>query len=173
MICFALLLAFGALFLSDPEAPHIKAAEVSYEQGKQAENEKQFEVAADCFRKAIEVEPTFLEAREALIATYLDSGQELNGAAAMTEFLEIEPGAVKYRILLGQILLKEKQPEKALAQFSLVLERDPHNADGLLGFAAAASEAGIKERASAAMERGRKLYPADKRFKNVSVEPAK
>jgi tetratricopeptide (TPR) repeat protein len=166
MTCFAVSFLFAALLADQSGAPHIKAASAAYEEGKQAEAAKQFERAADCFRKAIEIEPTFLDARESLIASYLDSGRRLDGAAAITQLLEIQPSAFKYRIVLGQILLEQKQPEKALAQFSLVLKQDPNNGDGLLGFAAAASQVGMKERASIALQRGRNLYPRDQRFKN-------
>lgn len=166
MSCFALLIFIAGLFFNQPDVPHIKSAQAAYEGGKQALGDKQFGRAADCFRKAIEIEPTFLDAREGLITTYLDSGQSLEAAAAITQFLEIEPGELKYRVVLGRILLDQKEPQKALAQFSIVLKRDPDNADGLLGFAAAATAAGMKERASAAIERGRKRYPTDERFKS-------
>jgi tetratricopeptide (TPR) repeat protein len=168
MSCLALLILFGGLFLGQPDIPHIKSAQAAYDEGKKAQSDRQFGRAADCFRKAIEIEPTFLNAREALITTYLDSGEALDAAEAITQFLEIEPDALKYRLLLGQILLQEKQPQKALAQFSIVLKRDPDNADGLLGFATAATAVGMKERATTAIEHGKKRYPADERFKNLA-----
>jgi tetratricopeptide (TPR) repeat protein len=158
--------AFAALALDQPGVPHIRAAEVAYEAGKQAQIERQWQRAAEAFRKATEIEPTFLEARENLIAVYLDLGQRLDAAAAITQLLEIEPAAQKYRLLLGQILLEQKQPERALAQFSLLLKRDPYNADGLLGFATAARQVGMNDRADEAMERGKQHYPGDDRFKS-------
>lgn len=154
------------LLLNQAAVPHIKAAASAYEEGKKAQNEKQFQRSADKFRKAVEIEPTFVDAYEGLISVLLESGRRLDAAAAMTQFLEIQPEAVKYRIMLGQILLEQKQPEKALAQFSLALTRDPYNADGLLGFATAARQMGMKDRADEAMERGRKQYPQDPRFKS-------
>lgn len=98
---------------------------------------------------------------------YLDSGRRLDGAAAITQFIEMQPDAIQYGVILGQILIEQKQPEKALAQFSLVLKRDPYNADGLLGFASAATQMGMRDRATEAIERGRKRYPQDERFKNA------
>lgn len=166
MILACLLCVLTALALDRPGVPHIQAAEAAYEAGKHAQLAKQWQSAAECFQKAIEIEPTFLEARKNLIVVYLDSGQRLDAAAAITQFLEIEPGVQKYRLLLGQILLEQKQPERALAQFSLVLKREPYNADGLLGFAAAARQVGMKDRADAAMQRGRQHYPGDDRFKS-------
>jgi tetratricopeptide (TPR) repeat protein len=173
VIFLSVLLVFTALAVDQPRAPHIKAAEEAYEAGKQAQIEKQWERAAESFQKAIEIEPTFLEPRETLIAVYIDSGRRLDAAAAVTQLLEIEPDAQKYRLLLGQILLDQKQPEKALAQFSLLLKREPYNADGLLGFAAAARQVGMKDRADAALERGRQHYPGDDRFKGppASAQP--
>jgi tetratricopeptide (TPR) repeat protein len=165
VISLSLLCALTALALDQPGVPHIRTAEAAYEAGKRAQLEKRWQPAAECFQKAIEIEPTFLEARESLIGVYLDSGQRLAAAAAITQLLEIEPGEQKYRLLLGQILLEQKQPERALAQFSLVLKREPYNADGLLGFAAAARQIGMKDRADAAMQRGRQHYPGDDRFK--------
>jgi Flp pilus assembly protein TadD len=166
MIVSSLLLVLAAFAFDQPGEPHIRAAEAAYEAGKQAQIEKQLQHAAKSFLKAIEIEPTFLEARENLIAVYLESGRPLDAAAAITQLLEIESDARKYRLLLGQILLEQKQPQKALAQFSLVLKREPYNADGLLGFAAAARQVGMKDRADAALESGRQHYPGDDRFKN-------
>jgi len=166
VISLSLLCVLTALALDQSGVPHIRAAEAAYEAGKHAQLEKQWQAAAEYFQKAVEIEPTFLDARKNLIAVYLDSGRRLDAAAAITQFLEIEPGALKYRLLLGQILLEQQQPERALAQFSLVLKREPYNADGLLGFAAAARQAGMKDRADAAMRRGRQHYPGDDRFKS-------
>jgi tetratricopeptide (TPR) repeat protein len=163
----AFFFALAALCLSQGGTPHIKAAQDAYEAGKAAQLAKQFQRAADCFRKAIEIEPTFLDAHEALIAAYLDSGRRLDAAASITRFLEMQPSVVHYRVLLGQVLLEQKQAERALAQFSLVLKRDPYNPDGLLGFASAARQMGMGDRVAEAIERGRKRYPHDERFKGV------
>jgi tetratricopeptide (TPR) repeat protein len=158
------LFALAATLRSEASEPHIEAARAAYEEGKTAQLDKQFQRAADAFRQAIEIEPTFLDAYKALIATYLDSGRRLDAAASMTQFLELQPDAVRYRVLLGQILLDRKQPEKALAQFSIALKKEPYNPEGLLGFTAAARQMGMKDRAAEAMDRGRKRYPNDIRF---------
>jgi tetratricopeptide (TPR) repeat protein len=126
--------------------------------------DKQPQKAAELFRSAIEIEPTFREAHESLIQTYLDSGNSLKAAESITRFLEIWPEAGRFRLVLGRILLESQQPERALAQFSIVLNGDPGNAEALLGFAAAAKRAGMENRAREALERGRKLFPSDERF---------
>jgi tetratricopeptide (TPR) repeat protein len=162
----SLFLGVAIALLGQTPVPHIKAAQAAYAEGKEAQMSKQIERAIQLFEQAIDIEPTFLDAREALIATYLDSGQELSGAAAITAFLEIKPDAFLYRVRLGQILLRQKQPERALAQFSLVLKQEPNSADALWGFASAARLLGMENRAKAAIENGRKRFPGDERFKD-------
>jgi len=165
---FLILLCFlGAVSPGQTETSHIKAAQAAYDAGRRAQHDKQFPRASDLFRKAIEIEPTFVHAHEELISTYLESGRRLDAAAAITGLLEIRPELVPYRVLLGQILLEQKQAARALAQFSEILRKEPFNADGLLGFAAAAKQMEMQDRATEAIERGRKRYPHDERFRDA------
>ena len=165
-LVFALVLAYHSNGVT--AEPHIKAAATAYQEAKAAAAEKHFTAAVESFRKAVEIEPTFEAAHEGLIKAHLDSGQQLEAAAAITKFLEIEPNVAHYRLTLGHILLELKQSERALAQFSFVLKSDPFNPDALLGFANAASQAGLTDRAAEALERGRTHYPKDNRFKKPS-----
>jgi tetratricopeptide (TPR) repeat protein len=165
---FLILLCFSAAISpGQTETSHIKAAQAAYDAGRTAQHDKQFQRASDLFRKAIEIEPTFVHAHEALISTCLESGRRLDAAAAITQFLEIRPDLIQYRVSLGQILLEQKQAARALAQFSEILRKEPFNADGLLGFAAAATQMEMQDRATEAIERGRKRYPHDERFRAV------
>ena len=169
MKAFLLLLAIGTLGFCAPETMHVKPALSAYEAAQSAIRQNQTADAIALLRKAIEIEPTFLEARETLADQFLKSGRSSEAGAAMTQLLEIEPGATHYRVLLGQLLLNEKQVERALAQFSLALKHEPENADALLGFASAAKQAGMKDRAAQALQRGQKRYPLDDRFKAAST----
>ncbi len=170
---FLVLVTVASLCAAEDVKPHIKAALACYEAGKAAAHSKQIPQAVDSFRCAIEIEPTFLDAYEHLINVYLDAGQRVDAAACITQFLEIQPAAIKYRITLGTILLEQKQAERAFAQFALVLQKDPYNADGLFGFATAARLAGREDRAAAAVALGRKHYPLDERFKSLASSPTK
>jgi tetratricopeptide (TPR) repeat protein len=165
-----LLLAFGPMCFGDESTFHIKAAANAYEQGKEALRAKQSEKAIDLLHEAIRIEPTFKEAFEGLAGAYLDAGHQLEAAAVLTQLIEFAPEATDDRLILGQILLKAQQPQRALAQFSLVLNRDQFNAEALLGFASAARQTGLSGRASEAMERGRRRYPSDARFKTSTTE---
>ncbi len=162
------LTSLAGLLFGQSGTQHIKSATTSYEAGENFAKEKKYEQATEQFRKAIEIEPTYEDAFEGLVAACLSAGRRPDAAAAMTELLEIEPGLVRYRLLLGQILLEQNQPERALAQYSLVLKGKPLDADGLLGFAAAAKRLGMNDRAAEALERGRKQYPQDKRFEQTA-----
>ena len=163
-LLFGSALLAADLLAGDPGSLHIKSALASYQAGTAAAHDSHFEAAIDQFHRAIEIEPTFQEAFEGLIAADLSSGQRSDAAAAATQLLEIEPELIKYRLLLGQILSEQNQPQRALAQFSFVLKTSPFNADALLGFASAAKRLGMDERAADAMKKGRKQYPFDERF---------
>jgi tetratricopeptide (TPR) repeat protein len=160
-----LILLLATRFLQGTtDAPHIQAAVEALQEGRAAQTKKQFDSAVSYFQKAIEIEPTFLEARKDLVRVDLDAGRRLDAAKALTQLLEIAPDDVRDRVLLGQILLEQQQWGRALAQFSAVLNFEPNDADALLGFAAAASRLGMTDRAKDALERGRKKYPTDQRF---------
>jgi tetratricopeptide (TPR) repeat protein len=161
-----LILALRGFLWAETGPPHIKAALAAFQAGVAAQRDQASEKAIGFFLNAIEIEPTFLDPRYALIETYQKAGRRVEAAAAITQLLEIEPSASHYRLILAQILLDEKQPDRALAQFSYFLKSDPYNADGLLGFASAARQAGMEDRASEAIELGKKRYPQDERFKN-------
>jgi tetratricopeptide (TPR) repeat protein len=160
-----IVFALPALLFAQPDSLHIKSAVDAYHAGEAAVHTKQYQEAIDHFKHAIEIEPTFRDAFDGLISAYLGSGRRSDAAAAMTQLLEIEPNISRYRLLLGQILLEQHQAERALAQFSFALKIDPLNADALLGFAAAARQAGMADRAAEAIQRGRQRYPGDDRFK--------
>lgn len=160
----SIVLMSVAIAIAFADEVHIKAAVAAYQAGATAVRQHEFQSAVADFEKAIEIEPTFLEPRRSLIKAYLDSGQRLQAGTCITQLLEIEPGDVPDRLILAQILLEEKQSQRALAQFSLVLQDEPFNADALYGFASTAKVLGMDARAQDALRRGRKHYPDDKRF---------
>lgn len=163
-VLLVVLLLAMALLGADRSEPHIQAAANAFHAGKAEAAEGKLDAAITSFQNAIDIEPTFTEARKALIQANIDAGHKLDAARALSQLLEIEPGDFNDRILLGQLLLDQQQPERALAQFSEALKLVPKNADALLGFAQAAAKAGMEDRAREALDRGRKLYPSDRRF---------
>jgi tetratricopeptide (TPR) repeat protein len=152
------------LLYADTIVPHIHAAVEAFQAGKVAQKSGKLDSAAGLFQRAIDIEPTFMDARKAIIQVNLDGGHKMEGAKALTQLLEIEPDDAKSRILLGTLLLELKETDRALAQFSAALKLAPADAGALLGFAQAASQLGMEDRAKEAFDRGRKLYPSDQRF---------
>ena len=158
-------LAVGLALTAGSAEPHIKAAMQAYREGTAAAKRREYTPAIVSFREAIRIEPTFLDAFHGIIQSCLSAGQQTQAAAAITQLLEIEPDRVKDRILLGQLLLEGKEPQRALAQFSYALNLQPENADALLGFAVAARQAGMQGRSDEAMQKGRLEHPQDARFR--------
>ena len=168
------LFALAVLVQANAQTPHIKAALDAYRKGLVEQRQKQFDSAIKLFKQAIEIEPTFTEVREALIQANLSAGRKMEAAAAMTQLLEIAPGDIPDRLSLAQILQQQHQEERALAQFSAVLNLAPYNPDALLGFASVAQQLGMADRAAEALERGRKHFPQDARFKiTIGTTPQK
>lgn len=165
-VLLVLLLSSMAVLLTQADEVHIKAAVVAYRAGTAALEQHDFRSAIAAFQKAIEIEPTYLDSRKSLVRAYLNSGERVQAAKAITELLEIDPDNVPDRLVLAQILAQEKQPQRALAQFSLVLQKDPFNAEALLGFASSAKLLGMNDRAQDALQLGRKRYPMDSRFQS-------
>jgi tetratricopeptide (TPR) repeat protein len=154
----------GIAWADATTAFHILAAANACEQGKAELRSMHFQTAIEDFRRAIKIEPTYLEAFEGLIDALLKTQDREQAAAALTQLLEIEPDRSKDRITLGQLLLQEQQAQRALAQFAYVLHLEPTNADALFGFATAAKGAGMPDRAAEALAKGRREHPQDPRF---------
>ena len=143
---------------------HIRAALEAYQSAETAAKQDRHQEAIELFSRTLQIEPTYLEAYDGLIGQEIVLGRRADAAVVLTKALEIEPSAIRYRLRLGQILLEQKETERALAQFSLALETDSSNADALAGFAAAATRLGMTDRAADAKAEGRKKHPADARF---------
>ncbi len=156
---------------SEQKIVHIQAAAAEYQAGRKAIVEGNWAQATQLFQKAIEIEPTFREAYEALIEADLKTEHRLEAGAALTRLLQIEPKLISQRLQLAHILQEQNQHERALAQYAIVLKQAPANADALAGFAAMAQQLGMAERAQEALAQGRKLYPADRRFQSTNSKP--
>lgn len=152
------------LLASTLAAPHIKAAAAEYRTAAAALKQENYNPAIEHFHKAIEIEPTYLDAYEGLIAAYELAKKPTEMARTITQLLQIEPDSLLYRLKLAAYLESAGDKQRALAQYSLALKSDPKSADALAGFIEAAKNAGMADRATSAKARGRRLYPADKRF---------
>jgi tetratricopeptide (TPR) repeat protein len=158
------VIAAVLLLASTLAAPHIQSALAEYRLGTASLKQGSYSPAAAHFRKAIEIEPTYIGAYEGLIATYERANKPTEMARTITELLQIEPDSLPYRLKLAAYLESAGDAQRALAQYSLALRTDPNNADALAGFMRAAKNSGMTDRAAKAKARGHRLYPNDERF---------
>jgi tetratricopeptide (TPR) repeat protein len=147
---------------------HIKAAITAFHNGQAARN-KDGPQAEKSFLRAIDIEPTYAEAYHALADLYLDTGRTVEAGAILTRYLQIDPGSLTDRLRLAKLLLDQRQPARAAAQFVLALKIDSRSADALYGFGIAADRSGWPDRALAAASRGVKEFPGDARFPELVI----
>jgi tetratricopeptide (TPR) repeat protein len=158
------VIAILLLLASSTVAPHIQAAATEYRTAAAAFKEGNYAPAIEHFHKAIDIEPTYIDAYEGLIASYERAKNDAEVARTITQLLQIKPDSLPYRLKLAAYLESTNDKQRALAQYSLALETDPDNADALAGFVEAAKNAGMQGRAATTKARGHRLYPEDKRF---------
>jgi predicted Zn-dependent protease len=114
--------------------------------------------------RAIDIEPTYVEAFRGLIEVYRAAGRSTECAQMLTRLLQIEPNSAADRVALAALLMERREWMRALAQYTAAVRIDPRNADALYGFARAAEESGMADRAADAAALGRTRFPDDKRF---------
>jgi tetratricopeptide (TPR) repeat protein len=145
-------------------APHIQTAAAEYRLGAAALKQESYSPAIEHFRKAIDIEPTYIDAYDGLITAYERAKNPTEMARTITQLLQIQPNSLSYRLKLAAYLESAGDAQRALAQYSLALQIDTKNADALAGFVEAAQKAGMHDRAANAKARGHRLFPTDKRF---------
>ncbi len=161
-----LIVLYVALFsAAEQPAPHVKAAEAAYKKGEASRSLLNWSSAEASYLRAIDIEPTYIEAYRGLIAVYRATSRTAECAQILTRLLQIQPDSVGDRLVLGGILMDGREWMRALAQFTEAVRLDPQNADALYWFARAAEESGMTDRAREAAELGRKRFPQDKRFR--------
>ena len=160
----ALLICSATVHAASTNHNHIAAAERSFHEGIVAAATGKIDQAFAAFRSAVEIEPTYLEALNQWARTALAVNRTDEAGRVLTQLLQIDPQSDEHRILLGNLLLKQGQTSRALAQFSIALSQHPESADALYGFATAAQSMGMQEKASAALARGRREHAEDPRF---------
>jgi len=163
-----LLLAFWASWsLAADQAPvHIKAAELAFRQAEAGCAARDWNSAEKQYLRAIDIEPTLMEAYRGLVELYMATNRPTEAGAMLTRILQIEPSSPKDRVLLGNLLLQAGQPMRALAQFGTAMQVSA-DGDSLYGFAQAAEASGMRDKAMETATRGAKEFPKDLRFKRI------
>lgn len=149
---------------------HIQSAENAYKSGMSAAAKGEAQDAERSFLKAIDIEPTYMDAYRAMVSLYTHLDRARDASAMLARILQIEPESFAERIQLGNLLLEARQWSRALAQFSYALQRSPRNPAALYGFALTAFKNDLTPQALEAATRGAALFPGDRRFAQLLKE---
>ena len=154
--------------------PHIKAAVEAFRAGHAAVGAQDWQRAEKSYLRAIDIEPTFVEAYRALEELYSRTSRPMDLGAVLARLLQIEPDALPERLRLARLLIENNEWNRALAQLSLAMKIDPHDAETLYWFGFAAIRADMADRASEVLARGAAEFPEDRRFGELlrQIKPA-
>jgi len=95
------------------------------QQGLIAVQAGEFAAAATVFGRAIEADPTNLEARKHLALAHVDAGQFEEAEAAYEELLALHPGEAPAHFEFGQLLANRGEPAEAIRHLTRATELAP------------------------------------------------
>ena len=134
-----------------------------------ANNRAGLEESISYFEAAIERDPTFSPAYVGLAQAYSELGTPFIGAAAdatrpkvmdaLRKALELDPNLAEAHVLLGNLLLVQRQWAEAETEFSRALELSPNDAEAHSGLASWFLCNGRTDEALAWVRRARELDP--------------
>jgi tetratricopeptide (TPR) repeat protein len=97
---------------------------------------KQYDEAARLYQQVLEAEPSNAEARAALAAVKIESGQAADAVAELEALVKADPQRAVLRANLAELYLA-KQPEKALEQYAEAAKLEADNPAHKIGVASA------------------------------------
>ncbi len=156
--------ALGAILLSlaglsgchrDPN----KQKQKYLESGKRYAAEGKYKEAAIQFSNALKVDHNFAEAHMELGTAYLKMGSVMPGYSELNRAVALQPGNVKARIELGDLLLAGKLPDRAEEQAKAILAMKPDNADAYALLSSIAATRNNKAEALAQIQHALELDP--------------
>lgn len=103
---------------------------------------KKYEKAHDDFAAALESDPAFWQARYNLALALFELGRDEDGVAELEHCRDLDDGYVPASYGLGVHYLKRKQFDRAVLEFTRVIERAPLSADARVNRGVAYLETG-------------------------------
>lgn len=142
------------------------AARAEFDRGRQAEKQKQNDLALAAFRKAVEIDPSFLEAHSQFVSsTYrlIDKREEAKARLRTIygEWLAANPKNAVLHYFLGTF---EANPDKAASHFVKAVEIDPRFADAYDQLALDAGMRGDSSLSSAYYKKAAAARPGDPKY---------
>jgi tetratricopeptide (TPR) repeat protein len=117
-------------------------AELHFLRGRMYQQQNQLTPALESYRRAIELEPGYTEARMALGLQQLASGNYQDALAQFQAAAQLAPTLPGVRLALGDAYRANQQWQEAKAEFDRVQEMDPRNAQVHFNLAMMYREAG-------------------------------
>jgi predicted CXXCH cytochrome family protein len=113
------------------------------------------------YRKAIELDPTFVQAYANLADLYRSRGAETESEAALRAGLARNPNAAALQYALGLALTRQKRAADAMKAFADAVRLDPTSSRYAYVYAVALNDSGRKKEALQTLEAARKRSPYD------------
>jgi Flp pilus assembly protein TadD len=114
------------------------------------------------YRKAIELDPTYIQAYANLADLYRARGAESESEAALRTGLARNPTAAALDYALGLSLTRQKRPAEAIKAFADAVRIDPTQPRYAYVYAVAQNDAGRAKEALQTLEAARKRNPYDR-----------
>lgn len=103
-------------------------AELHFLRGRMYQDQGQLTPALESYRRAIELEPGYVEARMALGLQQLAAGNYNDALAQFQTAAQLAPTLVGVRLALGDAYRATRQWQQSMAEFDRAREMDPRNA---------------------------------------------
>jgi Flp pilus assembly protein TadD len=110
-------------------------------------------------KKAIEINPNFLDARRNLVSILLRMNRADEAYAQLVEVVRLDPRDAVARSNLGVCLMMQSRPAEALEQFETAVRLDPSYANARYFLARSLAEAGRTQEAAAQLRSVLELKP--------------
>lgn len=155
VVTLFVLAAFLSGCFRDPNARKHRYLESGQKYAAQGKNKE----AAIQFYNALKVDKNFAEAHYALAQTYIHMGIMNAASGELQKTVSLQPGNIKARIDLGNMLLGGGRIDDAQAQASAILSTQPNNAEVHALLSRIAFRRGQKDVALAEIHRALELAP--------------
>jgi Tfp pilus assembly protein PilF len=119
-------LSILAIFTACTTDPNVKKAKF-FESGERYFQEAKYSAAVIEFRNAIDVDPTWGEARKRLAEAYARVGDPPHALEQYVRAADLLPRDAEAQLIAGAYLLAARKPEDALARADAALKAQPAN----------------------------------------------
>ena len=159
----AFLVAAAAIVAASCSKDPAVSRQQFFDSGKLYVEQKKYPEAIIEFRKAIQIDPKFGEARYQLAEAYDRQGDRKNAFSEYVRAADLLPDNFDAQFKAATFLVADGKFEDAKARAQKILAKDPNNIDGLLMLAAASTKLKDFDGAMFYVEEAIKIAPTESR----------